>query len=290
LLEIHREIDAIVRSDTAVPPFGRLRNRVLILKTCLFRLARVLNYLTAMVESSEDSILESAPTEGEETSMKPTKSSDQSSTVDGSISEMASSAPTEWSKDENKDEGDQTEATETRSKEESIGVGQDEATTTVKAGSIPPESSPKRANTKSGDTKKSKNGNSTNHGEIAQDEKGSTSGGDVNNKNENQVLAAGPVVSSSKKTRPAYKYDPDKVTLRFLFANKDGLTVTIECKPGDTVGEVKGQLLSVWPKGELCRNLSRSIPLSHRDNFNRTKLRDFAISSVTCRSPGLFWW
>lgn len=58
----------------------------------------------------------------------------------------------------------------------------------------------------------------------------------------------GPVVSSSKRTRPPYKYDPEKVTLRFLFANRDGLTVTVECKPNDTVGEVKGQLLSVWPE------------------------------------------
>jgi len=60
--------------------------------------------------------------------------------------------------------------------------------------------------------------------------------------------SSGPVVSASKKTRPQYKYDPEKITLRFLFANKDGLTVTVECKPGDTVGEVKGQLLSVWPE------------------------------------------
>lgn len=57
------------------------------------------------------------------------------------------------------------------------------------------------------------------------------------------------VVSSSKKKRPPYKYDPDKITLRFLFANRDGLSVTIECKPADTVGEVKGALISVWPDG-----------------------------------------
>lgn len=57
-----------------------------------------------------------------------------------------------------------------------------------------------------------------------------------------------PIVSSSKKSRPPYKYDPSKITLRFLFANRDGLTVTVECKPADTVGEVKGALLSVWPK------------------------------------------
>lgn len=55
------------------------------------------------------------------------------------------------------------------------------------------------------------------------------------------------ILSSTKKSRPPYKYDPDKITLRFLFANRDGLTVTVECKPSDTVGEVKGALLSVWP-------------------------------------------
>jgi hypothetical protein len=62
--------------------------------------------------------------------------------------------------------------------------------------------------------------------------------------------SAVPVVSSSKRSRPPYKYDPDKITLRFLFANRDGLTVTVECTPGDTVGEVKGALLSVWPEGK----------------------------------------
>ncbi|KAL7573752.1 hypothetical protein ACA910_007785 [Epithemia clementina (nom. ined.)] len=61
--------------------------------------------------------------------------------------------------------------------------------------------------------------------------------------------SGGPIVSSSKKTRPPYKFDPDKITLRFLFANRDGLTVTIECNPSDTVGEVKGSLMSVWPEG-----------------------------------------
>jgi hypothetical protein len=58
-----------------------------------------------------------------------------------------------------------------------------------------------------------------------------------------------PVVSSSKRSRPPYKYDPNKITLRFLFANRDGLTVTVECNPTDTIGEVKGALLSVWPEG-----------------------------------------
>jgi len=60
--------------------------------------------------------------------------------------------------------------------------------------------------------------------------------------------SSAPVVSPSKRSRPPYKYDPNKITLRFLFANRDGLTVTVECNPTDTIGEVKGALLSVWPE------------------------------------------
>jgi hypothetical protein len=52
-------------------------------------------------------------------------------------------------------------------------------------------------------------------------------------------------------SRIPYKYDPEKITLRFLFANRDGLTVTLTCNPSDTVGEVKGALVSVWPKGKF---------------------------------------
>ena len=59
------------------------------------------------------------------------------------------------------------------------------------------------------------------------------------------------VVSSSKKSRPPFKYDPEKITLRFLFANRDGLAVTVECKLSDTVGAVKGALISVWPDGRF---------------------------------------
>ena len=69
-----------------------------------------------------------------------------------------------------------------------------------------------------------------------------------------------PIVSATKKTRPPYKYDPNKITLRFLFANRDGLTVTVECTPSDTVGEVKGALLSVWPEGrETGKKNSRCV-------------------------------
>lgn len=53
---------------------------------------------------------------------------------------------------------------------------------------------------------------------------------------------------TSTPQRLPYKYDPDKITLRFLFANRDGLTVTVSCNPSDTIGEVKGVLISIWPK------------------------------------------
>ena len=56
--------------------------------------------------------------------------------------------------------------------------------------------------------------------------------------------------ASSVPSRTAsFKYDPNKITLKFIFANRDGLNVTLDCKPTDTVGEVKGALLSVWPEG-----------------------------------------
>jgi hypothetical protein len=204
-----------------------------------------------MAKSSEDPTTESAPMEGAESSNEATKSAGEASMVAGSISDMVSSAPTESSSDENKNEGGQVEATETV-KKEWIGEGNEYATTADKTdGSNPSEASPTvtGATTKTSDAKKNKNGNSK-HGESRKGQKEPTNDDDVSNKQENQLLAAGPVVSSTKKTRPPYSYDPDKVTLRFLFANRDGLTVTVECKPSDTVGEVKGQLLSVWPKGE----------------------------------------
>jgi len=47
---------------------------------------------------------------------------------------------------------------------------------------------------------------------------------------------------------PLPKTDSSGFKLRFLFANRDGLNVTIECQVTDTVGEIKGALLSVWPK------------------------------------------
>jgi hypothetical protein len=81
--------------------------------------------------------------------------------------------------------------------------------------------------------------------EVSADEESPENDGAVNTGN----VVPTAIVSSSKKTRPPYKYDPNKVTLRFLFANRDGLAVTVECNPSDTIGEVKGALLSVWPEG-----------------------------------------
>jgi hypothetical protein len=209
-----------------------------------------------MVESSEDPTTQSVPLEGAETSSKAIKSAEESSTVDRTTSDMSSSAPTESLPDDNKTERGQAKTSE-KGKKEMTSEGNDEVTGTEKAGSNSPDALPTDGATNSGDTKKKKNGN-TKHGESDKGEKGSTNGGGVTSKQENQSLAAGPVVSSTKKTRPPFKYDPDKITLRFLFANKDGLTVTVDCKPGDTIGEVKGQLLSVWPEGECVQETRRT--------------------------------
>jgi hypothetical protein len=44
----------------------------------------------------------------------------------------------------------------------------------------------------------------------------------------------------------------DKITLRFSFAGRDGIHVmyVIDRKPNETVGGVKGALMSVWLEGE----------------------------------------
>ncbi|KAL7497288.1 hypothetical protein ACHAWT_005276 [Skeletonema menzelii] len=54
------------------------------------------------------------------------------------------------------------------------------------------------------------------------------------------------LVSPPYQTK-TFVYDPNKITLKFIFANRDGLHVILDCSPADTVGEVKGALLSLWP-------------------------------------------
>lgn len=58
-----------------------------------------------------------------------------------------------------------------------------------------------------------------------------------------------PEAQPAKRLEPKpFSYDPNKITLKFIFANRDGVNVVIECEPTDTVGEVKGALLSMWPE------------------------------------------
>ncbi|KAL7507826.1 hypothetical protein ACHAXN_008962 [Cyclotella atomus] len=66
---------------------------------------------------------------------------------------------------------------------------------------------------------------------------------------EPETSESDPASSPSKEMRSkAFVYDPNKITLRFLFAGRDGIHVVIDFDPNDTVGEVKGALMSVWPE------------------------------------------
>lgn len=51
----------------------------------------------------------------------------------------------------------------------------------------------------------------------------------------------------TKKTLE-YEYEPGKIGIKFIFANRDGLGVVIQCEETDTVATVKGSLLSMWPE------------------------------------------
>ena len=67
-----------------------------------------------------------------------------------------------------------------------------------------------------------------------------------------KAAASAPASSPSKRAEPKpFVYDPNKISLKFIFANRDGINVIVECNPADTVGEVKGALLSMWPEGKL---------------------------------------
>uniref|UniRef100_A0A7S4K751 UBL3-like ubiquitin domain-containing protein n=1 Tax=Odontella aurita TaxID=265563 RepID=A0A7S4K751_9STRA len=59
--------------------------------------------------------------------------------------------------------------------------------------------------------------------------------------------SSAPTKCTGRAAPPPFVDDPSKITLRFIFANRDGLSVTVDLKPTDTVGEVKGALLSMWP-------------------------------------------
>ena len=45
----------------------------------------------------------------------------------------------------------------------------------------------------------------------------------------------------------------EKIRVKFIFANRDGINVEFDCSPSDTVLEVKTSLISEWPKGEQLR-------------------------------------
>jgi len=52
----------------------------------------------------------------------------------------------------------------------------------------------------------------------------------------------------SPKSDVDFSYEAGKVSIKFLFANRDGLVVRIQCDMSDTVATVKGSLLSLWPE------------------------------------------
>ena len=77
------------------------------------------------------------------------------------------------------------------------------------------------------------------------------------------------VAPAATRSEPAsFTYDPKKITLKFIFANRDGVNAIVEYSPTDTIAEVKGALLSMWPEGEIvffCDFMcSLSLYLYHR--------------------------
>ena len=91
-----------------------------------------------------------------------------------------------------------------------------------------------------------------------------------------------PTESMPRTASKEYVYDPNKMTLKFIFANRDGVNVVLECKPSDTVGEVKAALLSLWPQGELLIFLSTACTIV---NCNILKL----MYNIFERHANMLW-
>lgn len=68
----------------------------------------------------------------------------------------------------------------------------------------------------------------------------------------NNVVSALKREESADET--AQEEDMEKINIKFVFANRDGVNVVFNFDPSYTVGEVKGMLLSMWPDGEFITN------------------------------------
>ncbi len=68
-------------------------------------------------------------------------------------------------------------------------------------------------------------------------------------------------VSSNKSSTPLFVYDPNKVFVKFLFANRDGIHVLVDFNPEDTIGEMKGALIQAWPESKYNRKQG-SLPIA----------------------------
>lgn len=55
-------------------------------------------------------------------------------------------------------------------------------------------------------------------------------------------------VTSSLSLDKNYVHDPQKIAIKFIFANRDGLNVYVKSFPTDSVHVLKQSLISLWPK------------------------------------------
>eukprot|EP00979_Chaetoceros_neogracilis_P008367 scaffold1862_cov268-Chaetoceros_neogracile.AAC.32 len=56
------------------------------------------------------------------------------------------------------------------------------------------------------------------------------------------------MTSSDKETLSNTPTENDTVKIKFLFANRDGIHVEIECSPSDTIENITKTLQSKWPE------------------------------------------
>ena len=60
-------------------------------------------------------------------------------------------------------------------------------------------------------------------------------------------------MTSKVETMSNAATEPDTMKIKFIFANRDGVTVEIECSPSDTIETITKSLRSHWPEGTFLQ-------------------------------------
>lgn len=91
---------------------------------------------------------------------------------------------------------------------------------------------------------------------------------------------------SKKSSTDCFVYDPTKISVKFLFANRDGIHVLVKFNTDDTVRDMKGALIQAWPDSKFNPNFLKKCPIkvSHALVFSRSFVQIYHLAVILMQS------